>query len=414
MSKKDGQRCFTPDTNIEAGIGLLGIPEWQAIQGFSETCIFTNPSTRAMMEEAITFKPGDTWDTRFNGVVDDYAKLKSDCQLFETNVKKEMLEVAHDLCDYATLCKTVYTRLSTWMYDFPVGGVDNNNNFAKKFETLANGEWGKKAGISPDAEKLQGRFVKFLGQLEREAKTKKERVDKVSSNLEIFETSLKTRESAFNMHKTNFDASIKTYQDKLDVLDGKIKQLKIDIQREEKADYDKIMVLKTAPVYLVIPILGPFIMASILLSVGIATGVLRKQLDGIIAQSTELQSTMGKQVTQMAQTKTVAKLVTETLDDIKEVKPLIRNLSLGWGALASEVGAVVKYVSGSLTNAEKAEWDDSAMDLESATSQWGNVYKKADRLRQFSSIKCVKTIDEAILSAQESNREIVKQLAATA
>src|SRR5262249_22609546 len=162
-------------------------------------------STRKMMETAINFKEGDTWEPKFDVVIADYGKLKEDCELFDTKVKKEMLGIAGDLCEYSTLSKTVYGRLSTWMYDFPIDGIDKGD-FAKKFETLATGEWGKKAGISPEAETLKQRFTKFLGQLQAEAKQKKERVDRVTKNLEIFENNLKTRETAFKQHKINFDS----------------------------------------------------------------------------------------------------------------------------------------------------------------------------------------------------------------
>jgi hypothetical protein len=153
-------------------------------------------------------------------------------------------------------------------------------------------------------------------------------------------------------------------------------------------------------VYLIIPIFGPFIMSAVLLGIGIATGVLRKQLEGLIQEAQTLKDEMGAKVTQMTQTQAVADLVTATIRSIELIKPEVKKLSQGWGALATEVGNVVKYVSGSLTKAELDEWDASGMDLENATNEWVNVYKKADMLRQFSGIKCATTIDEAIKTAK--------------
>ena len=400
MSEKI-KELVKPNAKVVAAIGFIGSAEWCEIQSFTDTCIYNNPSTRALMDSAIEFKKGDAWEARFDAVIDDYGKLKADSEVFETKVMKEMLLVAGDLCEYSTQCKTVYTRLSAWMYDFPIDGIDNGN-FAKKFETLASEEWGKKAGISPAADQLKTRFTRFLGQLQAEALEKQKRVDQVSLNLDLFENSLKTREASFRQHKQSFNASLVTYKRRIEKLGGDIKQLQMEIVREEQKDYDKIMVLKTAPVYLIIPVFGPFIMAAVLLGVGIATGVLRKQLGGLIEQAEALEKDMGAKVTQMRQTEVVANLITETIKDIELIKPEIKKLSKGWGALADEVGKVVKYVSGSLSKAELGNWDASGMDLENATSEWMNVYKKADSLRMFSTISCTPSLEEAIKNAEKA------------
>lgn len=391
--------CLLPNAKVVAAIGFIGQAEWCQIQAFSDTSIFVNPSTRALMEKAIGFKKGDAWEPKFDPVITDYGHLKQDCELFEIRVKKEMLLVAGDLCEYSTLCKTVYTRLSSWMYDFPINGVDSGD-FATKFETLAGGDWGKAAGISPAADTLKGRFTKFLSQLQAEAVSKQKRVDLVSENLDIFQNSLKKREAAFNQHKSSFDSSIVTYKKSIDVLNGKIKQAQMDITREELKDYQKIMVLKTSPVYLIIPVFGPFIMAAVLLGVGTATGIMRKQLEGLIKEAEKLEEEMGGKVTQMNQTQRVAALVSDTVRSIELIKPEVKKLSQGWGALADEVGKVVKYVSGSRSQAELGNWDASGMDLETASSEWLNVYKKADSLRMFSGISCATSLDKAFDQAK--------------
>ena len=143
-------------------------------------------------------------------------------------------------------------------------------------------------------------------------------------------------------------------------------------------------------------------MKRLLLGVGTATGVLRKQLEGLVGEAQALKDEMGEKVTQMTHTESVAHLVTDTLTSIQLIKPEVKKLSLGWGALAAEVGNVLKYVSGSLTKAELNDWDASGMNLENAISEWMNVYKKADMLRQFSGIKSATTIGEAIESANKA------------
>ncbi|MBK8047183.1 MAG: hypothetical protein IPK16_08720 [Anaerolineales bacterium] len=337
------------------------------------------------MRAKIGYGATDTLDDAMTQTVKLYATLKDNCVTFDNEIKPGTVDLANDIVQYQRIADTVYDRLGQAIDAYDIAGVETAE-ITDKLKALA-GEWAKDTP-SEAATKVKDRFKAYVQRLYDEADTRSKRATALNDKLIAFAKSLTQSQADFTQMR---DVTLKGKYDAEDEEVKKAKQKVKDKQDEletmQKKKDDETIVLETAPLYLLIPAFGPFIMAGVLIGVGVDFAKTKEEVEGLQAQLEKLEAAQAAHQKFLGGIDTAKGLTDKTANDIKTVQPLVAKLAGAWNALASDLESLVKPNEGVLTKAKleakDEDWLMSSLDLGTARTTWKDLKDAADKYRQF-------------------------------
>ncbi|MGI5291331.1 alpha-xenorhabdolysin family binary toxin subunit A [Nonomuraea polychroma] len=385
---------FTPK-EIDTGIAVLNLDEWRKLQAFADMAVSTNPATEEAMRQKLKLASGKELGQDFKETVKIYASLKANCTVFKDKIRPGTVDLANDIVQYQRQADVLYERLIRLIEDYQAG----RDTAAKLAELEA--EW-RKDRPSPEAADIKTKFQKYVERLWNEAKERAEKATALEQQVKEFRSALEVSHAEFARHAESYKDKYGGAEKGVERIKGDIAVLEQELASARKKDKDERIVLATAPVYLVIPFFGPFIMSGVLLGVGIDLGLQVERIKEKVKRLEAEQNKLDTEQTFFADYKTGMQLTEQTAKDIAVVLPLVGKIAAAWSALTSDLehlnGALLKDAAGS---ALAEDWDFTSIDLETARETWRDLKKQADDYRRFAVAEPVETA-EALASGMKA------------
>jgi DNA repair exonuclease SbcCD ATPase subunit len=378
-----------PSKQLKEGIGVLAREEWLKLQAFTKMAIHDTPATEELMRGKLKLNPDATLDQDFKDTVNLYGKLKSYCSTFEETIKPQTIGLASDIVQYERRVEVIYDRLIKLITDYTI----DHTVSAEKLKKLED-EW-KKDRPSPEAEEIKTKFKSYIERLKTEAEERRQKAADLQAKLTAFQTNL-------NQSKSDFNQNFEKYRSKYETVDKELEQVKRDIKDLEgelalarKKHSDETIVLETAPLYLLIPGVGPIVMAGVLIGVGVDYGLLIESLKGKESKMKEFVKNCGIKQGFFELIKTAKELTDHTAKELAKILPLVDKLVRAWDALTSDLADLSeKLLSKAKADSAAEDWDMASMDLEEARKTWAELKEQADQYRRFTEVKSVETVAE--------------------
>ena len=369
-------RTFSVDDNMKAGLGILAVEEWFKLQAFCDMASNDYPSTDKAMHKVLGIPDTTALDSDFKDTVGLYSALKGYCSVFNDEIRPGTIELAGDIVQYNRRVGVIYPRLIAALSAFSQTG-----DVKAALVDLAK-QWGSGAP-SPAADSVKQQFIRYVGMLQKDAVDREASATKLKTKLTDFQSNLKASHGAFEVHAADYSSKYASASKDLQDANDKISDLNDKLAAMRKKHHDEELVLETSPLYLIIPIFGPFIMAGVLIGVGTDYGLDVENLKGEVkklelaeSQLTTAQSFYDRY--QAAKNKTK-----QTVDDITGVLPLVAKLALAWSAIASDLTDLVKVMEQADKDVLTSDWDFTSIDLEIAQNTWADLAVQADQYRRF-------------------------------
>jgi hypothetical protein len=392
-----------PAKETQEALKNLSKGEWLRMCAFFNAARFKNPTTEASMKRAVKIKEDKPLKPEFKDSVILFKKLSDIGEDFEINAQGQVLDLAHDIVVYSTQANSTYDRFKDLVDKF--SWVDPDDTDAKNELEIVQDKldelvklWssGTKSGRS---EKIKTRIKGILDNLIIEASTRAEKAETLYNTLMDPETGVKTRVQAIKeKFKANKDDFTRKFgEESKDVIEFKneITELEKELKTLRKKENDEVIVLSTSPLYLAIPLFGPFIMAGVDIGVGTDLAITREKIKSKLMKADEIYAKIAEDELFMTQYKLGEGMVGQIVKDIGVIVPLLANLGSGWRTIAADVRSISDMLSvqGS-AQVTGEEWDNFIVTLNSSSEMWTLVRNKAEAF-QFNSVpKAISSVEE--------------------
>ncbi|MGA9771220.1 MAG: alpha-xenorhabdolysin family binary toxin subunit A [Blastocatellia bacterium] len=391
MSDKETKinETLSPGKDLKGGIAILAKEEWFKLQAFCDMAVAaTTPSTEESMRVSLKLAKDAPLDQDFKETVKLYADLKGYCQTFTIEIKPDTVGLADDIVQYQRRADVIYGRLIGLLVDYSVDGEVSEEKLRKLLE-----EW-KSPNPSADAASIRTNFQTYIERLKKEADERSKKAAALKAKLTTFQSDLKKSESDFKLHFADYTTKYGKVDVELKKLQADIADLQAQLDSARKKQADETIVLATAPLYMLIPFIGPFVMAGVLIGVGVDYGLLIEDLKGKVSQMEEKEKALGPKQTFFEAYKAAVGLTEKTANDIKEVLPLVDRLKTAWDAISSDLGDLSKVMLSARTLSLEEDWDFASIDLETAQKTWKDLKEQADQYRRFATVKAADSVDQ--------------------
>lgn len=376
------------DKALKEGIGILAKEEWFKLQAFCDTAVLTNPTTEDAMRTMLKLEKGASLNQDFKDTLKLYVDLKGYCATFQNDIKPGTVALADDIVQYARRADVIYGRLIGLLFDYSVDGKVSE----VKLQALVK-EWDS-GNPSEKGATIQKQFQSYIDRLKIEADERSTKAAALKTKLTSFRDNLKTSGSGFSTHYVDYQNKYGEAEKDLNKLKGEIADLEAELATARKKESDETIVLETSPLYLLIPVFGPFVMAGVLIGVGVDYGLLKEKLKTKIKEAETKKEQAGTKATFFAAYTEAKSWTGKTFKDIEEALPLVEKLKSAWDALSSDLGDLSKIMGSSKGEALKEDWDFASIDLETAQKTWLDLKEQADQYRRFSDCKKADNVDE--------------------
>jgi hypothetical protein len=373
---------------LKEGITILAKEEWFKLQAFCDAAVSNNPTTEAEMRSKLKLAADAKLNPDFEETLKHYVDLKGYCTTFQTEIKPGTVDLANDIVQYARRADVIYGRLMGLLSDYTVDGKVNDI----KLQALVK-EWGS-GNPSDKSVAIQKQFQSYIDRLKTEADERSSKAGALKTKLTTFRDNLKTSESDFSKNYEDYQKKYGEAEKELNALRGEISDLENELARARKKESDETIVLATAPAYLIIPVIGPFVMAGVLIGVGVDFGLLREKLKEKIKEAETKKATAGTKATFFLVYTEARNCTKETAEAIKAVLPLVEKLKIAWDALSSDLGDLSKVMGSAQGLALKEDWDFASIDLGTAQKTWLDLKEQADQYRRFADCERVDNVDQ--------------------
>lgn len=383
--------------DIDKGISTISTDDWIKLTTFFDAAVYDAPKTEAKMRIKLGMQSGDEFRTEFGELTTLYAKLSELGGDFQDDVVEEVLSLSDDIVHYQIRVEVVYPRLSDLVdrYDF---SDDTSAQTQKKLDELVK-LWG--AGkIDGRSEKIKTRLKSALESLIAEASVRADRAEALQETILGDGGQLERLKTV----KADFDAKKTEFNDKFGDESADVKQLKSkaasvasELEGMQKKDTDEVIVLSTSPVYLAIPVIGPFVMAGVLIGVGVDLANVRAKIDSLQKEAEAIEKQLKTTERFKTYYETGCSMVSEMALKIEKVTPKLKQVGLGWRAIAADIGDIVKTLSEEgRANIKGEDWFNFVSNLDAARGSWKKIGEKADHFRTVAQPQAAKDVDELV------------------
>jgi hypothetical protein len=390
---------LSSNKEIENGISLISTEAWISMSCFFNSAITDSPDTEAKMRARLNMAAGDAFAPDFAEVVDLYKDLVSISNDFTFRIADEVRNLADDIVHYQAKADVIYTRLADLVDRFDLQTATGTPEvLQQKLDELIK-LW-KGGEISGNSEQIEKRFKLALEDLITEAETRAKRAEKLKDDIlgpDGLKIKLQANKTGFDMKKTIFGDKYGKESPRVQKFIQDMKLLQTEINGLRKKERDEVIVLGTSPLYLIIPLFGPLILAGVDIGVGVDLAKTREQISGKLREAEVIKEKLGIAERFMAYYNYGAKLVGKTSEDIANVLPKIDALGLGWRAVAKDIRFIVDLLTGpGRSRIQDQDWFNFVTTLKTAQSTWKSVGEQADHLRTVATPVAASDLEDAI------------------
>lgn len=380
--------ALSTSQDMKEGLSILSRDEWLSLQAFCDMATTENPATeKAMRAKLKMLDDKVALAEDFKATVLLYGHLKGYCETFTNEIKPDTLKLAGDIVQYNRTTATVYTELLDLLKDYRKTGTVTPEKLKKLAE-----EWD--GTPTPEGQEVKEQFKGYIFYLFEDARKRAKDAATLKGKLTTFETNLRKSQGEFGEHVVDYGNKYADHDGKLKAIQEQVADLEEELKKLRKTQADKELVLETSPLYLLIPGFGFFIMAGVLLGVGIDFGLKKEELQGKIGKLEEAQKKLSVEQNFFNNYTVVLGLTTKTLSDLKTAIQAVGKLEKSWNALTADMQELVTKLEGAKGRSFVEDWRFAALDLTTAQATWAALAEQADQYRRFGDAKRAASVAE--------------------
>lgn len=384
-----------PNDDLSSGIGLLAKEEWFDICAFFDDAMFANPTTEEEMRKQVGMKPKDDptaqdFPAEFVDAVANFDQLENIAEDFATNVKIQSKELADDLYNYAQLAVSNYEMFFhtidrfDWVSEDIKPDTDELAAIQSKLDELLK-LW-KVAETVGYSDKIKDRIGKILERLTAEATVRADKAEKLYHHIDDPKAGLRIRilecKRDFDKNADDIAAKHGSESEKVKDLKRRAKDLAANLETLLKKEKDEVIVMGTSPLYLLIPFIGPLVLAGVNIGVGVDLAFTRAKIKEIKDEAEAVKKEQSISENFVSYYTKGQETVSKISKDIDKVAPQLAKLGSGWRALAADVGHIRNQLTGDANQQFIDEdWMSLAVTIDTAKKMWVGVGERADHFR---------------------------------
>jgi hypothetical protein len=372
--------AFQASQDMQSGPSVLSRDEWLRLCAFTDQAIYFKPTTEKMLRDEIRLPFSEPLLPEFLDTIRKYVRLKQYCQTFEDKINPGTRDLAADIVRYARATASTYDALIRAIQESAGGAVSIGSE--KALEELSR-QW-RSSHPSPQALKAKNDFVKYIGVLKQDAEKRAATANELHGEMKVFHKNLKASNSEFVTDARNYEKLFGALNPRVQKLKADLDLIQLQLNQMRKQEGDMVIVLETAPLYLAIPLFGPFFMSGVLLGVGGALANLRNQIYTKIQEAEAINNELGPQLKFMALYKHGQDSTGATAKEIEAVLPLVERLKNAWATLTSDLNDLSRrLLADASQNSLTGDWDVANLRLETAKTTWQDLKIQAQQYLQF-------------------------------
>jgi hypothetical protein len=387
------ETAFDANSDLGEGLAVLSTDEWLNLSAFTDNAIYFNPSTEKMLRAAINLKPTEALVPEFVVTIQKYARLKGYCQTFDSEILPGTREVAASVIQYARGVPRTYDALTAAIMASAQGSVVNIT-LEHALAELSKA-W-QSSHPSQAAKEARKKFVTYIGILKQDAEVRAGKATALDLKLGEFHRNLKSSNA-------EFVADAKNYERLFGALNPKVQQLKQDLdllQKEltgmRKQESDFIIVLETAPLYLLIPWFGYLIMAGVLSGVGGALGTLRNRIWENLDKAIKLNDELGPKEKFMAHYHYGEESTAKTAKEAEKAAKFVEKIKNAWSKIASDLTDLnTRLLADANQSSLTGAWDVANVRLGTAKDTWQDLKVDAEQYLRYQ-LRRADNLDDAM------------------
>ncbi len=393
-----------------ADIGKLTTQDWIQLTTFFTSAIHDTPRTESKMRLRLGMQAQDEFRKEFKDTVETYDDLADLGEDFRAQVMDKALALADDIVHYNARVQVYLPKLVKLIENYDEGDLSDADVQTKLNSLLQQWRSGEAQGKSV---KIRTRMRRILERLIQEAESRAQRADELHSAImgvhtEEVETDgildrLRELKTDFDERKTDFDLKFGSQSAEAIALTAEKKSIEDELATYQKKDDDETIVLSTSPLYLLIPVAGPFIMAGVLIGVGVDMANVRAKIKKLQEKAEALQHRLDTNGRFKTYYEEGSEMTTTMVDRCEKLAPRLERLGLSWRSIAKDMGFIVATLSDDgRSSLDAGDWFDFELALELATDRWADVGDKADHFRSVAQPKKAETPTEVSRGASRA------------
>lgn len=386
-----------PD-DLDKGVIFLSKEDWYKLQTFCLQSMHANPTTDDKMAVALGLKAEDKnkhWDPDFSQTAKDYKELAVCCEAFWNQTKPGMVDLVNDIVQYQVKMDAFFKRLIETIDDYDVG-----KDIQEKLDKLW-AEW-KSHAPSDKAARVRDRFITAASRLQEDAAGRRDKADKLKTDMDGFHDNLVKSRARFAGHQKNFENKYGTSSQEMINLKTRLETLNKELETYRKKEHDEIIVLSTSPVYLIIWPVGPLIMAGVQIGVGVDLALVRVKIDKLVGDVADETSKSTSKQKFIASYLFIKDATQKTEERIKNILPAVAKLKDGWKSIADDLRGIVELLKGGIAEAGKEDWFAFATGLDASRGRWKFLAARADNFRLHATVKEVTNVEEFLKEVEKA------------
>lgn len=391
---------FNASDELDSGVALFATDDWIKLMVFFRSAAFDSPSTESVMRLRLGMQSQDTISPEILKAVGDFKSLEDIAKAFLNKTVDEMLGLADDVKHYELSALTVYDRFCQ-LIDYYDLKLDEEADTQKKLDELVKlWQAGTESGMS---DKIKVRIKGLVAKLASEADgyaVRAEGLQKAIIGAGGYYEQLSKCSAEFDSDAQTFQRKYGEQSEEVTKFKKSVADLQAALDKLRKKESDEVIVLSSSPVYLIIPVFGPLILAGVDIGVGVDLAHVRADIESKVAEQKLINDKLGLAERFVTYYTNGQALVSESAKSINAILPKLDTLGRSWRAIGKDLRHISDSLSEDGASQIKGEdWNNLVATLGAAKKSWIEIGERADRFRTFAQPDVAKSVDELLKKA---------------
>lgn len=391
---------FNASEELDSGVALFATDDWIKLMVFFRSAAYDSPSTEKTMRLRLGMQSQDVISPEIQKAIGDFKTLEDISKAFLNTTVDEMLDLADDVKHYELSAVTVYDRLCQ-LIDYYDLGLDEEADTQKKLDELVK-LWkaGAESGMSG---KIKVRIKGLIAKLASDADGYAGRAEKLHQAIigaSGYYERLTKCSAEFDTDASTFTKKYGEQSDDVKKFKKSVADLQAELNKLRKKESDEVIVLSSSPVYLIIPVFGPFILAGVDIGVGVDLAHVRADIESKVAEQKLINDKLGLAERFVTYYTNGQSLVSAIAKAINNILPKLDTLGRSWRAIGKDLRRIADTLNedgASQINGE--DWNNLVATLGAAKKGWVEIGTRADRFRTFAQPDVAKSVDDLLKKA---------------
>lgn len=352
-------------------INVIQSEDWLKLAVFVDHAVTFNATNETQLRVQTRMQPRDPIPDDVKTTLGTYMKLEKACRKWMESTYPGTSEVARDIIRHKDDCTVTYKTMG----EIIQRAEPNCRTVAEAQQALMRDL--KSGKPSAAAKQALTDLARQVERLWREASDRHGKAVALAGEIDAFQGELQACDRAFceqtkAYQKYNEGPEIKR-------LKGEVARINKELSALRKKESDEILVLETAPLYLLIPWpFGAIIMAGVLSGVGGDLAVVRNRIASLIPELEKASATLAKDEAYYQYHQWGLKSTQEAYKAGEDARTRLGRVKTAWGGVTSDLKDLhVKLLTAAKNDTLAGDLDFTKQDLEKAQLEWDRLAGEA-------------------------------------